>query len=108
IARDSSTRLQRHCTYDSGRLGSGVNVQRLQPLLLVAVISEVIGKIGAEEIFPPKRKAPSLFSSRLSRCRLTFTKPPIPPNRSVPSRLSKASTMSRFAASQKLAKERGV
>src|SRR6266403_283229 len=34
-------------------------------------------------------------------------KPPIPPNRSVPSRLSKASTTSRFAATRKLAKERG-
>src|SRR6267154_3533428 len=55
-----------------------------------------------------KRNAPSPFTSRLPRCRFTFTKPPIPPNRSVPSRLSKASTTSRFAATRKLAKERGV
>src|SRR5437763_4454868 len=46
----------------------------------------------------PKRNASSPFTSRLSRCRLTFTKPPTPPNRSVPSRLSKASTA---AASQR-------
>src|SRR5439155_8003627 len=69
-------------------------------------------KIGADQKFRiflfPKRNAPSPFTSRLSRCRLTFTKPPIPPNRSVPSRLSKASTTSRFAATRKLAKERGV
>ena len=39
---------------------------------------------------------------------LRGTKLPIPPNRSVPSRLSKASTTSRFAATRKLAKERGV
>ena len=56
----------------------------------------------------PKRNAPSTFTSRLSRCRLIFTKPPTPPNRSVPSRLSKVSTTSRFAATRKLAKERGV
>ena len=58
--------------------------------------------------FFPKRNASSPFTSRLSRCRLTFTKPPTPPNRFVPSRLSKASTTSRFAATRKLAKERGV
>jgi hypothetical protein len=59
-------------------------------------------------IFFPKRNAPSPFTSRLWRCRLTFTKQPTLPNRSVPSRLSKASTTSRFAATRKLAKERGV
>jgi len=56
----------------------------------------------------PKRNAPSPFTSRLSRCRLTFTKPPTQPNRSAPSRLSKASTTTRFAATRKLAKKRGV
>ena len=44
----------------------------------------------------PKRNAPSPFTSRLWRCRLTFTKQPIPPNRSAPSRLSKASTTNRL------------
>src|SRR5882672_11178094 len=71
---------------------SRLNVQRLEPLLVS----------GYEQ------NAPGPFTSRLSPCRLTFTKPPIPPNRSVPSRLSKASTTSRFAATRKLAKERGV
>jgi hypothetical protein len=56
----------------------------------------------------PEKNAPIPFTSTLSRCRLTFTKPPTPLNRSVPSRLSKASTTSRFAATRKLAKERGV
>jgi hypothetical protein len=73
------------------------------------LLSKLSEKIGPDEnLFFTKRNAPSPFTGRLSGCRLTFTKPPTPPNRSVPSRLSKASTTSRFAAIRKLAKERGV
>jgi hypothetical protein len=54
----------------------------------------------------PKENASRPLMSRLWLCRLIFTKQPIPPNRYEPSRLSKASTMTRSALILKLAKQR--
>ena len=52
----------------------------------------------------PKRNAPRPFPSRLSRCRLTFTKLPMRPGRYGVSRLAKASTTSRSGSIPRPAK----